>query len=632
MTEKEAQEIMEKTIINGTPHPNTLEYMEALDISIDVLGTDYTRDQLKNWILINKYPFLMPKYWNPETMQYEIDEDYKYNFTLLDEMPDGWRKAFGEMMCEEIKQELVRCDYLDEYMIIQIKEKYGCYDGETEVLTKDGWKYFKDLTYSDEIATLNEKDETLEYQKPTDIIAYKYSGKMYHLENRGISLMVTPNHNLYVSKGSYFNGNKNNLKRTYSYELCTPDKYYLKDKRFKKGCNWNGKLKSETFTIKGYTKTRDYCHREYNNSDITINLHSFVKFLGYYIAEGCSSSTDANDNNRGEITIARDRSKYKTDLIDSLIKNIGFIPHDATDYKRNDNSGATRLYSTVLARWLIDNCGHLAWNKKVPDFIKQLPKEYIKEFLEYLYLGDGYKAPTSHILYTTSEQLSNDVQELLLKAGYCFRVTNLGIRNHRKNKWNIYSKHPCYAINWLNKNEIEIDMSKAKKTKSYKEEWIDYSGMVYCVTVPNHIIYIRRNGKGIWCGNSLRWYNNGTPIGCKVLEIIDKYSVLSENICMICGKPDVPMTGDSWFYPLCEKCYCTPNDYRKGDMTEEELKEFWNEQKKDWEVWNNEDYKMRDKYTIHRWSKDKDDVEEIIYDISETANRIRNKWKLEYKK
>ena len=256
MTEKQASEIMEKTIINGTPHPNTLEYIEALNISIDILGTNYTRDQLKNWILINKYPFLMPKYWNPETMQYEVDENYKYNFTLLDEMPDGWRKAFGEMICEEIKQELVRCNYLDEYMITQIKEKYA----------------------------------------------------------------------------------------------------------------------------------------------------------------------------------------------------------------------------------------------------------------------------------------------------------------------------------------------------------------------------------------SLRWYDNGTPIGCKVLEIIDKYSVLSENICMICGKPDVPMTGDSWFYPLCEKCYCTPNDYRKGDMTEEELKEFWNERKKDWEVWNNEGYKMRDKYTIHRWSKDKDDAEEIIYDISETTNKIRNKWKSEYKK
>jgi len=136
MTEKQAQEIMEKTIINGTPHPNTLEYMEALNISIDVLGADYTREQLKNWILCGKYPFLIPKYWNRDTMQYEIDKDYDYKFTELDDMPDGWRKAFGEMMCEEIKQELIRCNYLNEYMITQIKEKYGelrWYDSGTPV-------------------------------------------------------------------------------------------------------------------------------------------------------------------------------------------------------------------------------------------------------------------------------------------------------------------------------------------------------------------------------------------------------------------------------------------------------------------------------------------------------------------
>lgn len=121
MTEKEAQEIMEKTIINGTPHPNTLEYMEALEISIDILGADYTREQLKNWILCGKYPFLIPRYeWSGKILK-----DYDYTSTYLDDMPNGWRKAFGEMMCEEIKQELVRCNYLDEFRIIQAKEKFG---------------------------------------------------------------------------------------------------------------------------------------------------------------------------------------------------------------------------------------------------------------------------------------------------------------------------------------------------------------------------------------------------------------------------------------------------------------------------------------------------------------------------
>ena len=121
MTEKEAQAIMEKTIINGTPHPNTLEYMEALEISIDILGADYTREQLKNWILCGKYPFLISRYdWSGE-----IIEDYDYTSTYLDDIPVGWKIAFGEMMCEEIKQELVRFNYLDDFRIVQAKEKYG---------------------------------------------------------------------------------------------------------------------------------------------------------------------------------------------------------------------------------------------------------------------------------------------------------------------------------------------------------------------------------------------------------------------------------------------------------------------------------------------------------------------------
>ena len=75
----------------------------------------------KNKELVEKYPFLMPhNRWTDH-----IPEDYDYSYTELDAMPDGWRKAFGERMCEEIREELVRADYLHGYRIAQIKEKYG---------------------------------------------------------------------------------------------------------------------------------------------------------------------------------------------------------------------------------------------------------------------------------------------------------------------------------------------------------------------------------------------------------------------------------------------------------------------------------------------------------------------------
>ena len=90
-----------------------------------------------NQKLIERFPFLIPRNrWTGK-----VPEDYDYSYTELDSMPDGWRKAFGEQMCEDIREELVCAEYLDQYRITQIKEKYGTlcwYDfGGTERMLRD---------------------------------------------------------------------------------------------------------------------------------------------------------------------------------------------------------------------------------------------------------------------------------------------------------------------------------------------------------------------------------------------------------------------------------------------------------------------------------------------------------------
>ena len=75
----------------------------------------------RNKQLIEKYPFLLPhNRWTDK-----VDENYNYEYTELDAMPEGWRKAFGEQMCQEIKDELIKASALEKYRIMQIKEKYG---------------------------------------------------------------------------------------------------------------------------------------------------------------------------------------------------------------------------------------------------------------------------------------------------------------------------------------------------------------------------------------------------------------------------------------------------------------------------------------------------------------------------
>ena len=89
----------------------------------------------ENKRLCEKYPFLVPinawtrkkitdgaGFWagSPESVP-----EYDYEYTKLDSMPDGWRKAFGEQMCEELREALLKDDLLDKYYVRDIKEKYG---------------------------------------------------------------------------------------------------------------------------------------------------------------------------------------------------------------------------------------------------------------------------------------------------------------------------------------------------------------------------------------------------------------------------------------------------------------------------------------------------------------------------
>lgn len=86
-----------------------------------------------NKALINEYPFLLPRNrWTDK-----VSDNYNYSYTELDMgLPNGWRIAFGDDICREIKEELVKYNFLDKYRITQIKEKWGYlhwYDSGTPV-------------------------------------------------------------------------------------------------------------------------------------------------------------------------------------------------------------------------------------------------------------------------------------------------------------------------------------------------------------------------------------------------------------------------------------------------------------------------------------------------------------------
>jgi hypothetical protein len=66
---------------------------------------------------LNQYP------WLKGSSQY-VGEDND-GFDLLDCLPDGWVKAFGKLLCEDLDREIKRAGLEKEFQLLDMKEKYG---------------------------------------------------------------------------------------------------------------------------------------------------------------------------------------------------------------------------------------------------------------------------------------------------------------------------------------------------------------------------------------------------------------------------------------------------------------------------------------------------------------------------
>lgn len=102
---------------------------------------DYKAIQEYNKELIRKYPWVEPcNVWSGKRISdcsgSDGEEgfwpgnptdhpDYDYTYTELDHLPDGWRLAFGEQLCEELNTALNKTNFADDYRITEIKEKWG---------------------------------------------------------------------------------------------------------------------------------------------------------------------------------------------------------------------------------------------------------------------------------------------------------------------------------------------------------------------------------------------------------------------------------------------------------------------------------------------------------------------------
>ncbi|MBO3753428.1 MAG: hypothetical protein FGF53_00880 [Candidatus Brockarchaeota archaeon] len=365
----------------------------------------------------------------------------------------------------------------------------SCYDEEAEVLTEDGWKKFPEIRPSNKIYTLNPETGEIELQYPRGIFSYMYEGKMYRLKTRRVDLLVTPNHNLFIATCDFRNPKPFFLKQA--------REVFGKSKRFKKDGKWNGK--KEEYFILPSVEVR-HGNRYYSGlrrePEKKIPMKDWLKFFGFWLAEGWTTKGKDGDYN---VCISCNNEKLISQM-KRLLRSFGYRPF----YSRKTHVLRVKSYQLFTYLKQFGKCHE----KFVPKDVKSLSKDLLTILLNYYLKGDGHvygRTNKGLSATTTSIRLRDDLQEIALKAGmsaYFKFDKKKGTPLRDPSSGKIYRQnHDSWTVYFIRKNTYTVIPSSIKKN-NYVEKWVDFKGRVYCVSVPNRVIYVRRNGIPVWCGNS----------------------------------------------------------------------------------------------------------------------------------
>jgi hypothetical protein len=374
---------------------------------------------------------------------------------------------------------------------------------DTEILTYNGWKPFSNLAYDDEVATRSE-DGWFEWRRPTLYVDEPYAGPMVHFHGRSLDCLVTPDHRMLTTVGPD-GWSKANRVRNAKGQFCghvdgkdgiqrewiASAQRLLERKQVGTGTDdrlvansaWRGRdLREIVFTTTGQSfmwADADEPARTAYGPDIPTDIRDrpmvmtgdqFAAFMGMYLSEG---------------SLVHDSQKYGYKFSICQTEN----GKGLDEYERMITAlfGPLKLGTVGWTVWrkalwrYVHQFGY-AKDKFVPSKIREMSKRQLDIFWHCYWLGDGHEerhrdGTVQDVIATSSRQMADDFQQVVQKLGGSASVRP--------------GADGCYRLRMRTTAYPEYNASK-----------LNYSGRVYCVTVPNGIVYVRRNGKAIWCGDS----------------------------------------------------------------------------------------------------------------------------------
>jgi len=332
--------------------------------------------------------------------------------------------------------------------IPEVGDKF-CYAPEHEYLTARGWMPVADAKVGDRLAVYDPAAKTFAYEPVLETHDYSVVDEpMYEVDTTQISLKVTMNHKLYVKKRSTAN----------DFQLLEAREAFGKRVRFLKNCP------------QGLDATQ---HNDPPCPTPVKNIDAWLYFFGFFCADGRTS---------GRCTVIaqqRPSESYQPSHATSHADICAAI--EACGLRPSVGRATISISSQALCEFLAPlSVG--ASNKFLPDWCFQMSKPHSACLLKGLIAG-GCTGPGG------TSRLRDDVQRLALHVGLSANVS-LACEGAAQN-WRVE------FIPTQNTNQPAINGVQHDKITTY-------TGSVHCVTVRTGIVYVRRKGKPVWCGNSSR--------------------------------------------------------------------------------------------------------------------------------
>lgn len=338
-------------------------------------------------------------------------------------------------------------------------EPEWCMSEDTEILTADGWRLLAEVAVGDSVMT-RRSDGVAEYQPVQVKQAHEYNGQLVHFDGKSVDQLVTPDHELFVryrTQSGLSEGRK----------VRAADVYGRHNYAFDRAVKWGGP-EPETIHVAG---------RSWRAGD-------FLEFYGSWLGDGSAyHGTDGGYHVKLAVVTKEEKRRRFRDVLERL--GVRFSTIDR----------GFRFYDKDLCLWLREH-GH-ARSKSINRAMLGFGPGLLSRLLDGLMQSDGCALTETYT--TVSRNLADDFQELAFKCGQsCIVRTEdyerFGVRGQR------------YIMRLSREQMYPMMVPKNHRLTPYQ-------GMVYDVTVPNHVFLSRRNGKVSWTGNcgfiTLEVTNNG---------------------------------------------------------------------------------------------------------------------------